>query len=186
MQVTEQASGQGVSSAIDNSKQGEEDVRRVIEEHWGPSKKTMFYEESPRGLIVASNGLTSEPEIVQFYGHPRFADPSIAKSRQPNATVVNVDCGIGRVNPTKLLIREVRRRHEVKSVRFRLLLSIGSGLDAGSARTPGIWPRGRILTQLWLSGKNFACGAKSVRFGSGYRPKSPKIDYFEVFSCIFR
>ncbi|KLO04234.1 hypothetical protein SCHPADRAFT_947863 [Schizopora paradoxa] len=119
--------------SVFSSKHGDEDVHRVIDEHWNSSKKTMLYEEAPRGLLVASDRSTGVPEIVPFNGIPRVPFSSTAKHRQSRVTVLNVDGGIGRNNPTKLLIKEVRRKHHDKSVRFRLLLSIGSGLDANSA-----------------------------------------------------
>ncbi|KLO06420.1 FabD/lysophospholipase-like protein [Schizopora paradoxa] len=127
---------QGLKTKVGNvfsSKHGDEDVRRVIEEHWNSSKKTMLYEESPRGLLVASDRSTGIPEIVPFNVIPRVSFTSTVKHCQLKVTVLNVDGGIGRNNPTKLLIKEVRRKHHDKSVRFRLLLSIGSGLDANSA-----------------------------------------------------
>lgn len=108
----------------------DERVRSVVEKYWS-SPEAILYEEVPRGLIVTSNQTPADAEIAHFQNSARVGIASSAERRQSGLEDVDVDGGIGRNNPTKWMIKESRRKYG--PVRFRLLLSIGSGLDANSA-----------------------------------------------------
>ncbi|KLO03755.1 hypothetical protein SCHPADRAFT_1003485, partial [Schizopora paradoxa] len=116
----------------DSDKRLEEEARNAVKEHW-VSSDVLLYEEAPRGLVVLPGESTGEIEVVHFQNGAKVAATSSAGRHRPDPKIVDVDGGIGCINLTKLLIKEVRRKYRDKSVRFRLLLSIGSGLDANSA-----------------------------------------------------